>query len=179
MQYLPSKLGRVWLFLGMSLGLRPRDIPRKSQTLPRLDGRYIPFFLIYPSYHHTYSVNCNTQTMENFHTLTSMQHTAWCISLHFTPIIRENHSIFLYIPCCGGRKVFPSPTGRDGKTFRPSLWGTERISVPPCGGWKGFPSLPVGDGKLFRPYLWGTESSFFLFERRIDEKECNTSHPSS
>ena len=27
--YLPSKLGRLWVSLGMSLGLRPRDIPRK------------------------------------------------------------------------------------------------------------------------------------------------------
>ena len=34
-------LGRVWIFLGMSLGLRPRDIPRKIHTLPCLDGRYV------------------------------------------------------------------------------------------------------------------------------------------
>ena len=39
--YLPSKLRRVWIFLGMSLRLRPRDIPRKIHTLPHLDGRYV------------------------------------------------------------------------------------------------------------------------------------------
>ena len=44
--YLLSKLGRLWVSLGMSLGLRPRDIPRKTHTLPRLDGKYIIFLVL-------------------------------------------------------------------------------------------------------------------------------------
>ena len=43
MLYLLSKLGTVRLFLRMSLGLRPRDILRKSLTVPRLDRKYISY----------------------------------------------------------------------------------------------------------------------------------------
>ena len=30
----PRESGKVWVFLGISLGLRPREIPRKTQTFP-------------------------------------------------------------------------------------------------------------------------------------------------
>ena len=47
MIYLQQELGRAWvcLPLGISLGLRPREIPRGRQTqaLPRSCRRYIPF----------------------------------------------------------------------------------------------------------------------------------------
>ena len=42
--YLPSKFGRIWVILGMSLRLRPRDIPWKTHTLPCLDGKYIIYY---------------------------------------------------------------------------------------------------------------------------------------
>ena len=43
MLYFQPKLGTVRLFLGLSLGLRPRDNPRKSLTVPRLGWKYIPY----------------------------------------------------------------------------------------------------------------------------------------
>ena len=46
MTYLQPKVRTAWVFfpLGMSLGLRPRDIPRgkKTQAVPPLGWRYIP-----------------------------------------------------------------------------------------------------------------------------------------
>ena len=46
MLLLPSKLGQVQIFLGISLGLHPREIPRNICTCPRLDGRNIPLLLL-------------------------------------------------------------------------------------------------------------------------------------
>ena len=49
MKYHQSKFGQVGLFLGMSLGLRPHDIPRKSPTCPPwIEGIYhsIPYNLL-------------------------------------------------------------------------------------------------------------------------------------
>ena len=50
MIYLQQELGRAWvcLPLGISLGFRPREIPRGRQTqaLPRSCWRYIPFSFV-------------------------------------------------------------------------------------------------------------------------------------
>ena len=42
MIFFQPKLGKVRLFLGLSLRLRPRDNPRKSLTFPRLGWKNIP-----------------------------------------------------------------------------------------------------------------------------------------
>ena len=47
--YLPSKLGRLWVFRGMSRGRSPRDIPRKTHTLPSLNGKYFIIFNLFSS----------------------------------------------------------------------------------------------------------------------------------
>ncbi len=39
----PSEVRVAWVFLGISLGLRPREIPRKTQATPPSDGKSIPF----------------------------------------------------------------------------------------------------------------------------------------
>ena len=43
MLFSPSEVGTVSIFLGISLGLRPREIPRKILTVPPSDGENISF----------------------------------------------------------------------------------------------------------------------------------------
>ena len=43
MGFSPSEVRTVGIFLGMSLRLRPRDIPRKVPTVPPSDGEKISF----------------------------------------------------------------------------------------------------------------------------------------
>ena len=43
MGFLPSEVGTVRIFLGMSLGLCPLDIPREILTVPPSDGENISF----------------------------------------------------------------------------------------------------------------------------------------
>ena len=40
-----SELGMAWVFLGISLGLRPREIPRKTHAIPRSDEKSTTNFL--------------------------------------------------------------------------------------------------------------------------------------
>ena len=44
MLYHTFKFGQEWVFLGISLGLRPREIPRKTHSCPHLNVWYITFF---------------------------------------------------------------------------------------------------------------------------------------
>jgi hypothetical protein len=44
MLFSPSEVGTVSIFLGISLGLRPREIPRKILTVPPSDGENISFY---------------------------------------------------------------------------------------------------------------------------------------
>ena len=37
----PSEVGVAWVFLGISLGLRPREIPRKTQATPPSEGKSV------------------------------------------------------------------------------------------------------------------------------------------
>ena len=46
--FLCGKLGKVDKFLGMSLGLCPRDIPRNLSTFPRFPHKNIIFLVIRP-----------------------------------------------------------------------------------------------------------------------------------
>ena len=41
MLFSPSEVGTVSIFLGISLGLRPREIPQKILTVPPSDGENI------------------------------------------------------------------------------------------------------------------------------------------
>ena len=38
----PSEVRVAWVFLGISLGLHPREIPQKTQATPPSDGKSIP-----------------------------------------------------------------------------------------------------------------------------------------
>ena len=37
----PSEVRVAWVFLGISLGLRPREIPRKTQATPPSEGKSV------------------------------------------------------------------------------------------------------------------------------------------
>ena len=39
----PSEVRVAWVFLGISLGLRPREIPRKTQATPPSEGKSVSF----------------------------------------------------------------------------------------------------------------------------------------
>ena len=40
----PSEVRVAWVFLGISLGLRPREIPRKTQATPPSEGKSVSLF---------------------------------------------------------------------------------------------------------------------------------------
>ena len=42
----PSEVRVAWVFLGISLGLRPREIPRKILTVPPSDGENISYYVV-------------------------------------------------------------------------------------------------------------------------------------
>ena len=44
MSFFPSEVRVAWVFLGISLGLRPREIPWKILTVPPSDGENISYW---------------------------------------------------------------------------------------------------------------------------------------
>ena len=132
MIYLQQELGRAWvcLPLGISLGLRPREIPRGRQTqaLPRSCWRYIPFSLILSYGLHAFFINLLVHKQKNVHAFLLKTTNLFNFSL----IGKAN-------PC------LPSLRGKEN-SCSPSQRGKENPCLPSLRG-RAWVCFPLQQGK--------------------------------